>query len=251
MKDDDLDTYISKFKHLARDAGYDLTAMGTVDLFALGLREKLFNACMYRQTQPESFNDWVTAAKEELIKRARRYAMQESAYQSRPYHGKSYQAANGRQRYIHPNDRVIPMEVDPPVTTYIRRASTEADKQRLREQGKCFRCEAFGHMARECPLKPRQQAPSTYGQRPSQYGQRPRAPRTGQFKRKPFSQSQPKRGFRKSNKPRTSSYTPRARAAYIEEVEEGEDDEVSDASTSRDGKVPDLAARTARLSEDQ
>jgi hypothetical protein len=70
MKDDDLDTYISAFKHLARDAGYDLTAMGTVDLFALGLREKLFNACMYRQMQPESFNDWVTATKEEVIKRA-------------------------------------------------------------------------------------------------------------------------------------------------------------------------------------
>jgi hypothetical protein len=37
MKDDDLDMYISSFKHLARDAGYDLTAMGTADLFALGL----------------------------------------------------------------------------------------------------------------------------------------------------------------------------------------------------------------------
>ena len=106
-------------------------------------------------------------------------------------------------------------------------------------------------MAQECPLKPRQQAPSTYGQQPSQYGQRPRVPRTGQFKRKSFSQPQPKRGFRKSNKPRTSSHTPRAHAAYIEEVEEGENDEVSDASTSRDGEVPDLAARTARLSEDQ
>jgi hypothetical protein len=38
---------------------------------------------------------------------------------------------------------------------------------------------------------------------------------------------------------------------YIEEVEEGEDNEVSDAPTSRDGKVPDLAACTAQLSEDQ
>jgi hypothetical protein len=90
MKDDNLDTYISTFKHLAQNTGYDLTAMGTVDLFALGLREKLFNACMYRQMQPKSFNNWVTAAKEELIKRAKRYAMQKSAYQSRPYHGKSY-----------------------------------------------------------------------------------------------------------------------------------------------------------------
>jgi hypothetical protein len=248
MKDDNLDTYISTFKHLAQDAGYDLTAMGMVDLFALGLREMLFNVCMYRQMQPESFNDWVTATKEELIKRTRRYAMQESTYQSHPYHGKSYQAANGCQCYVHPNNRVIPMDIDPPIHTYIWCASTEADKQQLREQGKCFRCKAFGHMAQECPLKPRQQAPSTYGQQPSTYGQ---WPQTGQLKRKPFSQSHPKQGFRKSNKPKTSSYTPWACAAYIEEVEEGEDDKVSDAPTSRDSKVPNLAACTARLSEDQ
>jgi hypothetical protein len=173
MKDNNLNTYIAIFKHLAQDAGYDLTAMGTMDLFALGLQEKLFNTCMYRQMQPESFNDWVTAAKEELIKRAWRYAMQESTYQFHPYHGKSYQAANGCQHYIHPNDRVIPMEVDPPVHNYIRCTSTKADKQQLKKQGKCFCCEAFGHMAWECPLKPCQQAPSTYGQRPSTYGQQP------------------------------------------------------------------------------
>jgi hypothetical protein len=70
MKDDDLDTYMFIFKHLAWDTEYNLTAIGTANLFALGLREKLFNACMYRQMQPKSFNDWVTAAKEELIKRA-------------------------------------------------------------------------------------------------------------------------------------------------------------------------------------
>jgi hypothetical protein len=120
--------------------------MGTADLFALGLREKLFNVCMYRPMQPESFVEWVTATKEELIKRAWRYTMQESAYQSHSYHGKTYQAANGCQRYIHPNDRVVPIKVDQPIHTYIQQASTEANKQHLREQGKCFWCEAFGHM---------------------------------------------------------------------------------------------------------
>jgi hypothetical protein len=32
MKDEDFDTYIFMFKHLAWDARYDLTAMGTADL---------------------------------------------------------------------------------------------------------------------------------------------------------------------------------------------------------------------------
>jgi hypothetical protein len=93
--------------------------MGTADLFALGLQEKLFNVCMYRPTQPKSFAEWVTATKEELIKRAQRYTIQESAYQSHPYHGKAYQAANGHQYYIHPSNRVVPIEVDQPVHTYI------------------------------------------------------------------------------------------------------------------------------------
>jgi hypothetical protein len=68
MRDDDLDTYIARFKHLARDAGYDLTALGTADLFALGLRQKLFDASMYQDTQPETFDEWVTAAKAEQTK---------------------------------------------------------------------------------------------------------------------------------------------------------------------------------------
>ena len=38
MKDEDLDTYVAKFRHLARDARYDLAALRTANLFALGLR---------------------------------------------------------------------------------------------------------------------------------------------------------------------------------------------------------------------
>src|SRR6267154_452642 len=80
--------YIARFKHLARDAGYDLAALATADLFALGLRKKIFDACMFRDNQPETFDEWIAAAKAELTKRARRYAMQESVYQSQTYHGK-------------------------------------------------------------------------------------------------------------------------------------------------------------------
>jgi hypothetical protein len=147
MRDDDLDTYIARFKHLARDAGYDLTALGTADLFALGLRQKLFDASMYRDTQPETFDEWVTAAKAEQTKRARRYAMQESAYQSQAYHRKPYKAANGHRKYVHPNDRTVPMDIDQPTYTRIRRAYTEEDKKRLQDQGRCFYCEQQGHMA--------------------------------------------------------------------------------------------------------
>jgi hypothetical protein len=246
MRDDDLDTYIARFKHLARDAGYDLTALGTADLFALGLRQKLFDASMYRDTQPETFDEWVTAAKAEQTKRARRYAMQESAYQSQAYHRKPYKAANGHRKYIHPNDRTVPMDIDQPTYTRIRRAYTEDDKKRLQDQGRCFYCEQQGHMARECPKKKRQQPQSGYRQTPSKYGQKPFQPRSGQFERKTYNQPKPRQGFRKSNKPRRPPFSSHARAAHIEEIveeDEGNEDE--------DNDVASLAARTARLSENQ
>ena len=179
MKEEDLDTYIAKFRHLARDAGYDLAALGTADLFALGLRRNIYDACMYRDDQPETFDQWVEAAKKELTKRAKRHAMQESAYQVSAYHGKPYKRSNGRQKYIHPNDRTVPMDVDPPTYTRVRRASTEEDKERLRAKGACFYCEQRGHMARDCPKKTRRQAPSTNRQQPSRYGQEPFSPCTG------------------------------------------------------------------------
>jgi hypothetical protein len=40
--------------------------------------------------QPKSFAEWVTATKEKQVKKAQRYAMQESAYQSCSYYGKAY-----------------------------------------------------------------------------------------------------------------------------------------------------------------
>src|SRR6267154_4907020 len=179
MQDDDLDMYIARFKHLAQDAGYDLAALATADLFALGLRKKLFDACMFQDNQPETFDEWIIAAKAELTKKARRYAMQESAYQSQPYYGKSYKRSNGHRNYVHPNDRTVPMDIDPPVYTYVRPAYTEEDKRLLLTQGRCFNCEKQGHMARECPEKKHQQPPSTYRQRPSGYRQKPFQPRPG------------------------------------------------------------------------
>ncbi|MGA7507231.1 MAG: hypothetical protein WBW72_02810, partial [Erwinia billingiae] len=87
--------------------------------------------------------------------------------------------------------------------------------------------------------------PSGYGRPPSGYGQKPVRfqPCTGTpFKKKTF--NQPSQGFRKFNKPRPS-YSPQIRTASIEEVEEEEENE------DEDNNVSYLAARTARLSEEQ
>ena len=90
MRGDELDSYISMFKHLASRAGYALTEAGTVHLFALGLKSKLMDTVLHRDTQPTTFDEWVTAAKTELQKYKCRLAFKNPAsvkYQwARPYH---------------------------------------------------------------------------------------------------------------------------------------------------------------------
>src|SRR6267154_6798504 len=177
------------------------------------------------------------------------YAMQESVYQSQPYHGKSSKRPNGHRNYVHPNDRTVPMDVDPPVYTYVRHAYTEEDKRHLQTQGRCFNCEKQGHMARHCPKRKHQQPSSTYRQRPSGYGQKPFQPCPGPptpFKKKPFNPSKPSQGFRKSNKPKRFPFTPQSRVAHIEEIIEEEEEEDED---NEDNNVSSLAARMAQLSK--
>jgi len=62
MKGDDLDSYIAAFKRLAKEAGYALDAAGTVNIFALGLKRGLMAAILHRDNQPDTMEDWITAA---------------------------------------------------------------------------------------------------------------------------------------------------------------------------------------------
>jgi len=62
MKGDDLNGYIAAFKHLAKESGYALDAAGTVNLFALGLKKGLMSAILHHNHQPNTIEDWITAA---------------------------------------------------------------------------------------------------------------------------------------------------------------------------------------------
>src|SRR5882757_4102009 len=62
MKGDDLDGYITAFKCLAKEAGYALDAVGTVNIFALELKKGLMAAVLHHNHQPDTMEDWITAA---------------------------------------------------------------------------------------------------------------------------------------------------------------------------------------------
>jgi hypothetical protein len=81
---------------------------------------------------------------------------------------------------------------------------------------------------------------------PSKRYQRNYSPQQS-FKKKSFQSNQPPRqqGFRKRNKfPERKPF--HARAAYIEEVEQDEEEPYE-----QEDDIPDLAARTSRLSDDK
>ena len=258
MRADDLDSYVATFKHLAKVAGYTMNEPGTTYLFALGLKPGLMDAILHRDTQPVTLDDWITQAQTEQRKFVQRQAMK-NPHAMRFAWTQPQSRRNGHGR--HPNDQTVPMDVDPPVFTQVRRAYTEAQKDQYKKEGRCFECDKQGHMARECPNKKTQAFKRPYQpDRQFRSNQRPPFQGDSRFKKKPFGQynqqkpfNQPKRtqGFRKYNKPK---YTPQARVASIQEVDEDygyEDYGYGDQEEEEEENGRSLAIRTAKLSDEQ
>jgi hypothetical protein len=66
MKGDDLNTYVARFRALARKVGHPLDNPGTMDNFSRGLKKGLLMAILTQQNQvPTTFQEWITAATDE------------------------------------------------------------------------------------------------------------------------------------------------------------------------------------------
>jgi len=235
MYQDDLDTYISTFKNLCNQASYNITTEGTMHLFAQGLKQKLLEAILYRQGGiPTTINEWETTARDEMKKHAYRQTMlNPGPAQFKWQFTRSNGNGHHRNKYVHPNDRTVPMDIDPPVFTQVNKAYTEHDKRKHRSEGCCFNCSRIGYMSKECPMRKSQ---------------------TSQFKQ--YDQSRQKTGYqstpRKSNQPRKFKRTfPKptklgapsqsyARSAHIEEISKDDEED-----------IPELAAQAAKFNEGQ
>jgi hypothetical protein len=205
----------------------------------MGLTKPLLEAILNRDTEPTTMDEWVTAAQTELRKHHNRQSMLNPGKHTYKW---VHAAQNAKpQRYIHPNDRTVPMDVDDgAVFQQIRRVQTEEEKRQYFKEGRCYFCGQQGHMARSCPKKKEQPFKPTF-----QSNQQRFPSNKPPFKKKFGNQPKRTQGFRKTNKPRAFNFVQQARGAAIEEMEEEQEYE------EEEDDITDLAARTTRLSDGQ
>ena len=65
---DSIDTYISTFRHLAKNASYLPDATATVDIFLKHLDQRLLTKILNRETEPQNMAGWEEAARTEYKK---------------------------------------------------------------------------------------------------------------------------------------------------------------------------------------
>ena len=158
MKEGNLDQYIAEFNRLANLAERNDETRGLIPLFRQGLPYGLAQSCMNRSKWPETIHQWQSAAREEN----KRYTIKKNLGLARsPKDGKERKQQWKAALKNKSRDNSVPMEVDTAQTT--RHPLTE-HQEKLKKEGRCFHCEAQGHMSRECPKKTNKPPPYSKAQ---------------------------------------------------------------------------------------
>ncbi|KAH8997726.1 hypothetical protein EDB86DRAFT_2914769 [Lactarius hatsudake] len=161
MSEDDIDAYIATFERLALVAGWHRDANGTVEFFRKGLTHSILRSCLLRTTIPETMTEWQDAARAET-QRARTlasYLPQRPTGFRKPQHTFYNHAAPVPQPTNTSSNGVVPMDIDAIATKPWQPSQqrlaplTDAERERCKQEGRCFCCRQQGHVAIRCPMK--------------------------------------------------------------------------------------------------
>ena len=143
MKGLEVDNYISTFTRLAVAAEFELDSKALVGRFRSGLTERVHRRILNRENLPRTLDQWKEAARKEVL---RIKEIDNANFKNRQFIPRitpSHQTPAPR------NDGPVPMDVD--AATIPFQKLTDAERDKFRKEGRCFRCREKGHMAKNCP----------------------------------------------------------------------------------------------------
>ena len=163
MKGWDIDTYIATFDRLVARAGWAASDKGIMEKFRNGLARWLALDIMHKyQDIPATLDEWKTATKKEILRRAQIKAKMPSKNSGTPYFGKPFPKFKQMQNNVATGSsqpRYVPMDVD---VAWLGGPLTPEERKRLMDENRCFYCRDKGHRANRCwkkPAKPNNSSP--------------------------------------------------------------------------------------------
>jgi retrotransposon gag protein len=166
MKEGNINQYIADFSLLAMDAQIDPNKPTILLLFYQGLPQRLAEKCI-ELNSPSDFTSWTKAAQRNQRNWILTQALRRKGGKppTTPQPGNSplswtfpwNNQGQGQQGTAQPARlRLAPANPDAMDVSMAQKATTEEEKQKHRQEGRCFECSQQGHLAQNCPLKKNQ-----------------------------------------------------------------------------------------------
>ena len=151
--DHGLDNYISTFERLARLGGYNLADKAVIDMFIDRLPTLLaINVAKFNN--PHSFLDWKNGA----VEHHTTYMWIKSKFRNKGQNDAHPTQEQWKKAFTKKGDNA--MDTTPgwvkACATTTRPPLNDKEREKLRKEGRCFRCKKQGHLSRYCPDKPSQ-----------------------------------------------------------------------------------------------
>ena len=162
MKDGNIDTYIATFKKLLKAVGYTENEQGALKMFKAGLPSRLNIRIINNSlTIPDTLEGWIESICQQQLKylQTKEFSQKGLSPQAHMLTKRLGIQTNQNQHRHDPNA----MDVDAsnmgnrPHFTQL----SDEEKQKLRDNGACFKCHQKGHISKYCPM--RQNGSAKYG----------------------------------------------------------------------------------------
>ena len=159
MKEGNIDQYITDFQLLAMDTNVDLDEPTVLQLFYFGLPAGLAEKCIFINS-PNNFDSWAKAAQKNqwgwILNQTLWQKLGSNPpplpHQNNQTQGKAFPWNRGKRGQASPR-RAPPFDPNAMDVNAVRKATTEAEKQKHRQEGRCFECSLQGHITQNCPQR--------------------------------------------------------------------------------------------------